>query len=206
MFKGLSFILLFTLVSCGIGGARGPLHFQANFDQPIRAEEVNFAVFQKTVLPRCVGCHKDWTSEEMVNRFTRENNPEESRLFLTIKSGQMPKHTKRPLSSHFLEITRNYIQHIRYTRPVEAPLPDAGKPVSFETVNEKVFQVSCLPCHAQKALKDEAALVASSWINRQNLEQSKLLTAVISGKMPKQRNLLTDNQIELLRRYLRNFR
>ena len=205
MMKNFSLLILFTLVSCGIGGSKGPLDFVVREEQPIRADEVDFKVLQKKVLPKCVGCHKDWTSEEIVKRFTKENLPDESRFFVTIREGKMPKNSP-PLDTELMEIARNYIANIRYKRPVETPLPDDGQPVSFATVNEKVFQVSCLPCHATRALKDEAALTASSWIDRTNPEQSKLLTSVVSGKMPKQRNLLTENQIELLRRYLRNFR
>ncbi len=205
MMKVFPFTLLLALVSCGIGGAQGPLNFSIKEDLPIRAEEVDFAVLQKKVLPKCIGCHKDWTSEEIVNRFTRENLPDESRLFTTVRDGSMPKKSP-PLSSALLEITRNYIQNIRYLRPVEEALPDDGLPVSFETVNEKVFKISCLPCHQGRSLKDEASLAGSKWINRENLDQSKLLTSVVSGKMPKQRNLLTENQKELIRRYLRNFK
>lgn len=201
----LPLILLSTLVSCGIGGAKGPLNFSMEVEQPIRAEEVDFALLKKKVLPKCIGCHKSWTTEEVVNRFTKENLPEESRLFTTIRDGSMPKNSP-PLSSELLEITSNYIKNIKYVRPHEEPLPDDGQPVSFETVNEKVFKISCLPCHQGRALKDEAALSASPWINRADLEQSKLLTSVVSGRMPKQRNLLTENQKELIRRYLRNFR
>ena len=201
--KALPFTLLLTLVSCGIGGKMGPLNFSMKVDEPVRAEEVDFAVLQEKVLPKCIGCHKSWTSEE-VNRFTRENLPEESRLFVTVKEGKMPRKSP-PLSSALLEITRNCIENIRYVRPVEEALPDDGRPVSFETVNEKVFKVSCLPCHAERALKDEAALTSSKWINHENPLESKLLKAVVSGKMPKQRNLLTENQKELIRRYLRNF-
>jgi hypothetical protein len=199
------FILLFTLVSCGIGDPMGPLNFSVHRDEPIRAEEVNFAVLKAKVLPKCIGCHKDWTSEEIVNRFTRENLPDQSRLFTTVKSGAMPKNAPA-LNSALLEITRNYVQNIRYVRPVEEALPDDDQPVSFDVVNEKVFKISCLPCHSQRSLKDAESLANSKWINRQNLEESKLLTSVVSGKMPKERNLLTQNQIELIRRYLRNFR
>jgi hypothetical protein len=205
MMKAFPLSLLFTLVSCGIGGAQSPLNFSVKVDQPVRAEEVDFVVLQKRVLPKCIGCHKDWTSKEVVNRFTRENLPDQSLFFTSILSGSMPKNLP-PLSSELVEITRNYIQNIKYVRPIEAPLPDDGLPVSFETVNEKVFKISCLPCHSKRSLKDEASLSQSSWINRQNLEQSKLLTSVVSGHMPKERNLLTDNQTELIRRYLRNFR
>lgn len=197
--------LLFTLVSCGIGDPMGELNFSATIDEPIRAEDVNFTVLKEKVLPSCIGCHKDWTSDEVVNRFTRGNLPDESRLYTTVKSGSMPKNA-RPLSSNLLEITRNYIQNIRYTPPVEEALPDDGQPVSFDVVNEKVFKISCLPCHATRSLKDAESLAKSKWINRENPDESKLLTAVVSGKMPKERNLLTPNQLELIRRYLRNFR
>lgn len=203
--KALSFLTLFFLVSCGIGDGKGPLNFSVNMEQPVRAEDVNFQVIQKKVLPKCIGCHQDWTTEEIVNRFTKENNPDESRLYVSAHKGEMPKNSP-PLSSTLLEILRDYVANIRYTRPVETALPDDGNPVSFDVVNEKVFKVSCLPCHAGRSLKDAESLANSKWIDRTNLENSKLLTSVVSGKMPKQRNLLTDNQIELIRRYLRNFR
>lgn len=199
------FPLLILLNSCGIGDGKGPLNFSVRTEEPVRAEDVNFEVFKKRVLPKCIGCHKGWTREEAVNRFTKENLPEESRLFVTIKKGEMPKNSP-PLSSELLEITRNYVANIRYQRPVEAPLPDDGQPVSFESLKRKVFSVSCLPCHANRQLKDAEALATSKWIDHESPEKSRLLTSVLSGKMPKQRNLLTDNQIELIRRYLRSFR
>lgn len=203
--KNFSLIILVTLVSCGIGDSKGPLNFAVKVNEPIRSEDVDFAVLQKNVLPKCIGCHKGWTSEEVVNLFTRENRPDESRLYTTMKNGSMPKNSP-PVSSELLEITRSYVQNIQYKRPVEEPLPDDGLPVSFDVVNAKVFKVSCLPCHGQRSLKDAEALANSKWINKENLEQSALLTSVVSGKMPKERNLLTANQIELVKRYLRNFR
>lgn len=208
MHNSLSLIILLTLTSCGIGEGMGPLNFSAKIEEPVRAEEVNFAVLKKRVLPKCLGCHKDWTSEDIVNRFTRESDPDHSRLYTTIvtekESERMPKNAK-PLSAIDQEIVRNYIQNIQWKTPEEEPLPDDGKPVSFETLNEKVFKISCLPCHGQRGLKDEASLTAK-WIDKTNPEKSKLLLSVTSGKMPKERNLLTPNQIELIRRYLRNFR
>ncbi len=203
MEKFFALTIFILLTSCGFDKGMGPLNFSANIEQPVRAEEVNFAILQKRVLTKCIGCHKDWTSEEIVNRFTRESDPEHSRLFTTIAKGEMPKNA-RHLSAIDMEIVRNYIQNIPWTAPVEEPLPDDGKPVSFSTLNEKVFQISCLPCHG-RTLKEEATLV-KKWIDPNDPEKSKLLLSVTSGKMPKERNLLTPNQTELIRRYLRNFR
>ncbi len=203
--RTLTLLTLFMLVSCGIGDAQGPLKFSTSTESPVRAEEVDFSILKKRVLPKCIGCHKDWTSEEVVNRFTKENIPEESRLFVTVFEGDMPRNSP-PLSSELLEITRNYIANIRYKRPVEIPLPDDGRPVSFDELNQKVFQISCLPCHGKRQLKDAESLAGSKWIDKLNPENSRLLTSVLSGKMPKQRNALSDNQVELIRRYLRNFR
>lgn len=205
MMKSVSLIFLATLASCGIGDSKGPLNFSVKVNEAVRSEDVDFAVFQKNVLPKCVGCHRDWTSEEIVNRFTRENLPDESRLYTTMKNGTMPKNSP-PVSSELLEITRSYIQNIQYTRPVEEALPDDGLPVSFDVVNEKVFKISCLPCHSSGPLKDAEALARSRWINKEELEESRLLRSVVAGRMPKERNYLTPNQIELVRRYLRNFK
>ncbi|MES2526753.1 MAG: hypothetical protein V4598_06685 [Bdellovibrionota bacterium] len=199
--KHFNLIFLATLVSCGIGGAKSPLNFAVNIEEPVRAEEVNFEVLKERVLPKCLGCHKDWTSEEVVNRFTKESNPEQSRLYTTILDGTMPKNSPS-LSPILKEITRNYIQNIVYNPPVEEPLPDDLK-VDFNMLNEKVFKISCLPCHSARALKDEASL--QRWVNKADPEQSKLLLSVTSGKMPKQRNLLTPNQVEMIRRYVKSF-
>lgn len=203
--KSFSLIFLATLASCGIGDSKGPLSFSVKVTEAVRSEDVDFAVLKKNVLPKCIGCHRDWTSEEIVNRFTRENLPEESRLYTTMRDGSMPKNSPA-VSSEILEIARSYVQNIQYKRPVEEPLPDDGLPVSFDVVNEKVFKVSCLPCHARGSLKDAGALANSKWIDKVNPDQSRLLLSVVSGKMPKERNYLTPNQIELIKRYLRNFR
>ncbi len=197
-------IILFTLTSCGIGKGITPLQFSAKIEEPVLAQDADFAVLQKRILPKCIGCHQDWTSEEAVNRFTRESDPDHSRLFTTINSGEMPKNSP-PLTAIEKEIVRNYIQNIQWKAPDEEPLPDDGLPVSFQTLNEKVFKISCLPCHGQRGLKDEASLT-KKWIDKVNPDQSKLLLSVTSNKMPKERNLLTPNQLELIRRYLRNFR
>lgn len=208
MKRPINLILLFFAVSCGMYDAQTPLQFTTNEELPVRAEEVNFKTLERRVLPKCIGCHKDWTSEEIVNRFTKENDPENSRLFVSVQKGEMPKNSP-PLNSVLLEILRNYVSNIQYKRPVEEPLPDDGRPVNFATLNEKVFAVSCLPCHGGK-LKDEKALLRPGkdgkfWVDQQNPSESKLLTSVLAGKMPKQRNILSDNQVELIRRYLRNF-
>ncbi len=200
--RNFTFLILATLVSCGIGGKQSPLVFDVNYEEPVRAEEVNFEVLKTRVLPKCLSCHKDWTSEEVVNRFTKENLPDESRFFTTIADGSMPKNAPN-LDPVLKEIARNYIQNVAYVRPVEEPLPDDLK-VNFTMLNVKVFKVSCLPCHATRGLKDEASLL-KKWVDKENPEQSKLLTSVVSGKMPKQRNLLTPNQIELIRRYVKSF-
>jgi hypothetical protein len=105
-------IFLSILVSCGIGGARGPLNFEAKVDEQILAEEVNFAVLQKEILPKCIGCHQGWVSEEAIEELIVAGQPEESPFFDSVKTGWMPKRAP-PLNSFQLEIVRNYILNIR---------------------------------------------------------------------------------------------
>lgn len=102
---------LFFVVSCGIGGSKGDLNFVVRTDESIRAEEVDFAVLQKTILPKCIGCHQKWTSEESFAKFIRPGEPDESQFFDSVKTGRMPKRSP-PLSTEQLEIVRNYILNL----------------------------------------------------------------------------------------------
>lgn len=205
-------ILLFlsTLVSCGIGGAKSPLSFAVMIEEPVRAEEVDFQILQKQILPKCIGCHQKWTTEEAFAKYIVPGKPDESQFFDSVKTGRMPKRAQ-PLSSQQLEIVRNYILNIKIVMPVPDPIPapepdpvPAPVAVTFKDLHEKVFQVSCLPCHA-RILGSESAL-NSNWIDPENTDLSPLLVETESGRMPKRGAPLTAEQLQLIRDYVKQFR
>jgi len=195
----LNLIFLLSLVSCGIGGKMGALNFSVKVNESIRAEEVNFAVLQKEVLPKCIGCHQKWTTEDAFAKFITPGLPDESQFFDSVKTGRMPKKSP-PLSTEKLEIVRNYILNMKVTETIPVPETQA----SFQDLQEKVFNVSCLPCHT-KILNDET-LLNEKWIDKTSPELSKLLIETESGRMPKRGIPLTSAQLELLRAYVNGFK
>ena len=209
--KILTLLILSTLVSCGIGGAKGPLNFGIMIEEPVRAEEVDYKVLQKKILPKCIGCHQKWTTEEAFAKYIVPGKPDESQFYDSVKTGRMPKRAQ-PLTSQQLEIVRNYILNIRIVAPVPEPIPEPipepdpvpAPVVTFNDLHEKVFQVSCLPCHA-RILGSESAL-NSNWIDPENTDLSPLLVETESGRMPKRGAPLTSEQLQLVRDYVKQFR
>lgn len=199
--KLIFFILLTTLVSCGIGGAKGPLSFGIMIEEPVRAEEVDFKILQEQILPKCIGCHQKWTTEEAFAKYIVPGKPDESQFYDSVKTGRMPKRAQ-PLTSQQLEIVRNYIQNIKIVAPI--PEPEPTSVVTFTELHEKVFQVSCLPCHA-RILGSESALNLN-WIDPENTDLSPLLVETESGRMPKRGAPLTAGQLQLIRDYVKQFR
>lgn len=193
--------MLLGVVSCGLGDPKSSLSFIVPTDEAVRAEEVNFKVLQKKILPKCIGCHGKWTTEDSISRMISPGNPDTSAFYDSVKMGRMPKNSP-PLSTAQLEIVRNYILNIKITpAPGPAPTPEPTA-VAFKDVHEKVFKVSCLPCHG-RVLNDEAILV-SRWVNRERPELSAILEETESGRMPKDRPALTEEQVGLLRDYVRS--
>ncbi len=213
--NALKLLVLTALVSCGIGGPKGKLIFDAERDNAIRAENVNFTVLQKQILPKCISCHGDWTSERSIADLIQPGNPDGSDFFDSVKTGWMPKNAA-PLTSAELEIVRNYIINLRVLAPAPIPLPTpAPTPtptpepipaprVTYQELRSKVFEVSCLPCHAE-ILNDEAVL-NSTWVNQESPEFSDLLLETESGRMPKRRAPLTAEHLQLVRDYVNQFR
>ncbi len=203
----LNFIFLATLVSCGIGGAKGPLQFAIKVDEPIRSEEVDFALLQKKILPKCIGCHETWTTEEAFAKYIKPGRPDESLFYDSVKTGRMPKRSP-PLSTAQLEIVRSYILYVKVVAPTPVPEttpePTPVPVVNFQDLQEKVFTVSCLPCHT-KILNDEN-LLNGNWVNKTSPELSKLLVETEAGRMPKGGAPLSSEQLQLIRDYVNKFR
>lgn len=198
--------MLFAVTSCGLTDGKSGLDFSVRVDEAVRAEEVTFEVLRKKVLPSCIGCHQKWTSADAFAKYIVPGKPEESQLFDSVKAGRMPKNSPA-LSSAQLEIVRNYIANMKVIEPVPVPMPvpeTQPEAVTFSELQEKVFSVSCLPCHA-KILNDEPVLI-EKWVNKESPELSKLLVETESGRMPKRGAPLSEEQLTLIRNYVNSFR
>lgn len=179
----LTFIFL-TIVSCG---KRGQLYFE---DKKLKLINnlVTYESVKKNILDtQCIGCHKGFSEEKNLFKFINEDAPEESRLFLSVKTGSMPK-GKPPLNSEDLEMIRLYVNQVEVIRDV-----------SFAELNEKIIAPKCVGCH--KKMTTEEAL--SRWINPESLMDSKLLKSTANGSMPKNAPPLTKKELNMIRGFLK---
>ena len=180
---------LFFCVSCLPG--RSSLIFEAPIRDlsPQNAEEVNFKTLsEKILVPKCLKCHKGFSEEENVLKHVVDNNPDESPLFDSVKTGRMPKRDMA-LNSDELEIVRLYIENL-------------DGEVNFDELKAKVLAPKCLNCH--KRITDEESLMR--WINEDLPEESKLLTTTKSGYMPKNGTPLSAKEMKVIQQYLQQFK
>lgn len=154
-------------------------------------EEVDFATLSKEILvPKCINCHKGFADETKVLKHVKENDPEISPLFQSVKTGRMPKKGP-PLDSRELEIVRVYVESVRIERLV-----------TYDELKEKILVPHCMGCHKKSG--DEANIMR--WIDQENPSESKLIKATESGRMPKDKPKLSAHELNLIRNYLNNFR
>lgn len=129
------------------------------------------------------------TEEALLEKWIIPGKPEESRLFLVVENGKMPKNAS-PLSTADLEFIRNYINGL------------ASKTVvTFEQIQKEVLEPSCIACH--KRVTSEEALMR--WINTEDPLNSKFIQVVRSGKMPKDAPPLDIDKQKLILQYLKSF-
>jgi hypothetical protein len=77
-------------------------------EETISPEKVDFKVLSEVVFDKCIVCHKGWTAEEKFAKHIKGNNPDQSRLYLSVVEGKMPKNGPK-MSQKEQEIIRNYI-------------------------------------------------------------------------------------------------
>ena len=106
-------ILCLFLTSCGPDLERSNLIFKTKSTDISTLEIVGFDDLKREVLiPHCIGCHKKMDTEEGINKYIVAGNPEQSKFFLVIENGSMPKKAK-PLTTEYLEFVRRYIENIK---------------------------------------------------------------------------------------------
>ncbi len=64
---------------------------------------------QKVLIPHCISCHRSMDTPDGIILDIEPGRPEQSLMYLSVKSGSMPK-SKPPLTVSELEIVRKYIE------------------------------------------------------------------------------------------------
>lgn len=146
----------------------------------------------RILIPHCISCHKKSDTEDGIKNWFIPGQPENSKLYLVIKDGRMPKKAD-PLPTSELEFVRKYI--------IDALEQKKLSTVDFNTLRNEILIPHCLSCH--KRMDNEENI--TKWINLKSPLESRLLQAVVEGKMPKKADPLSINEQNIIRRYLNNF-
>lgn len=190
--KTLIFTLFLTLLmSCG---KRGGLEFIESQDLGLEQEKLlTFDDLKNRIIaPHCMGCHKRSGTEDGIKNWVVPGDPESSKLYQVIKSGQMPKKAD-PLPTTEVEFVRQYILDMASARVLET--------VDFDTLKNEILAPHCLTCH--KRMDNEESIMR--WVNVSEPMKSRLLGVVIEGKMPKNGTPLTSREQNIIKKYLNNF-
>ncbi len=160
-------VLLILVVNSGCNYYRD----KVSATEERRAGEGWYAWLDRTVFqPRCVQCHAgasahmgvDLTSylRVMGSGVVIPFRPKQSRLFITIREGTMPKGS--PLSESQIERVQKWIEKgSPENDPVSQPPPPPPKPEpNFKWLHANVFSTSCLPCHGGDKPKGDTDLTS----------------------------------------------
>src|SRR5690606_19874620 len=166
-------ITTLLLISCG---KRDGFEFIETHGNDLQLEHEKLLTFQdlrnRILVPHCITCHKRSGTEEGIEKWVIAGDPENSKIFKVIRDGSMPKKAD-PLSTADLEFVRQYIIDLATRRNLET--------IDFVTLKNEILVPYCLNCH--KRMDNEENL--KRWIDLNNPLNSRLLQAVIEGKMPK---------------------
>ena len=197
--KVLMSLLALTLITA-CNGKRSSLVFEDRSiptQIPTGTEEPASSLFSKVkteVLAQCTTCHKGIDNEANLQKWIVAGDPDASKLFKRTEDGSMPMGGE-PLGTDKLELIREYIIGLK---------PEEESRITFTEIKAKILEPNrCLQCH--KGMADEANLV-KRWVNKTNLEQSKFITRVQDGTMPKGGPALTGADQQLIMDYLETFR
>ena len=184
--------VLLAFISCG---KKSDLIFIDNTPKPrIQKEElITFEDLKREILvPHCIVCHKKSDTEEGIAKWVKAGDPENSKLFLVVKEGRMPKNSS-PLSLSDVEFIRQYIIDLNKFQKLET--------VNFETLKNEILVPHCLTCHNK--MDNEENL--QRWVNQEEPLKSRLLQVVIEGRMPKNADNLSQAEQIVIQKYLNNF-
>lgn len=176
--------LLFIIGSCG---KRDKLTFEVSEEHtPGTFRNLSANILET----KCVSCHKNFAIEENMLKYIDGNNPDTSILFQVVKDGSMPKRA-RPLTTVELEMVRMYIEKVEVIRNV-----------SFEELRTQILEPKCLSCHKKSG---DEQFVMDRWVDKKSPFSSSLYKATKSGRMPKNSEPLSVEEMKLIKGYLRTF-
>jgi cytochrome c553 len=205
--------------------------------EPEEPELLTFEVLKREVLvPHCQRCHNSETDTEenfvswtefFVTPMVIPGDAENSELYQMVLSGAMPKKAPK-LSSDETNMIRDFINSLGPDEeepgeeepteeeptdpvgpadPVEPPAPV----VTFEELNTKVLQQSCVFCHRGQ-MADEAALLGwqdflgTSNIVKGDPENSVFYQLVDQNRMPIKLPPLGDTEKRLIYDYIKGLK
>lgn len=192
--KNIFFVIvsMVLMVSCG---KRDGFEFIETQSRELRLENklITFQDLQnRIIVPHCISCHKRSGTEEGIEKWIIAGDPENSKMFKVIRDGTMPKKAD-PLSTADLEFVRQYIIDLATIRNLET--------VDFDILKNEILVPHCLNCH--KRADNEEGI--QRWIDPNDPMSSRLLQAVVEGKMPKKAAPLNEEQQSIIIKYLNNF-
>lgn len=77
------------------------------------ASKVTFEQVKNEILtPSCLGCHRSMNTEENLMKWININDPQNSRLYLSVKEQRMPKNAP-PLTEAKLKLISDYLKNFK---------------------------------------------------------------------------------------------
>jgi hypothetical protein len=107
-------LLLLTLLIASCVPDKGQLVYSVDGKPrvtPVQTEAVSFATIQTEILTKCTECHRWAKSEDGIKKKLIPGNPEGSKIFQSVQSGEMPEDAP-PLTTKELELLRGYINSL----------------------------------------------------------------------------------------------
>lgn len=105
-------IIFLTILFSSCTGTKSDANFASNQPTDQSDGEITFQELQKViVVPHCIRCHADFSSEAGVRKEIKPGDAENSHFFEHIRDGTMPP-DRKPLSTEEMEVVRIYIDNL----------------------------------------------------------------------------------------------
>lgn len=134
-------LLLVGLSACAVRGTDEAAQFSL---RESFSGMVDFTVLKELVLKdNCLGCHAGFGEEAGLAPFVVPGMPGQSKLFLEVESGRMPKDAAR-LPEEGIRLVRDYIEGLKQSIPLPPLEP------TYASLSVHLFAVRCTKCHAAR--------------------------------------------------------
>lgn len=122
----------------------------SEFKIPEQYTFVNFEILKKEILTpfKCLECHQEFNQESGFLPFLVPGDAKNSRVYKLVANGAMPPPQSGPrLSEFYLGMMSLYINGLNQPSPTPTPGPAPGLEPKWSSLRDKLFSVSCMPCH-----------------------------------------------------------